>query len=339
MILEYDDVKCRCCKKTFEVLMARCEYTGRLKYKESLDGGRWKGAKCPDCQLIGKSCKININDCQSCGNVFISHHKPSKACSSSCRQKLSSDYYQSYWKSEKAVSARKYYKTCKINYHNCHTCDALFISNQPKSKHCSDQCRKKFSETPKVKAVCPICNQEFEGQKNKKYCSKKCNKKANRKPKPKKIIESRHCEWCKVEFTPKTNKGRFCSKNCGRYHHRANNPPTEKQKQLRKEYKKLRKRTCKQAKLDCVSWSQLAEFSANCPEGYQVDHIIPLNHPDVCGLHVPWNMQYLPTDENRWKSNKFDYTMDNIDWKDELDIIRTLVLCIHLQLFMETSRS
>lgn len=45
----------------------------------------------------------------------------------------------------------------------------------------------------------------------------------------------------------------------------------------------------------------IKEFYMNCPDGYEVDHIIPLSKG---GLHTITNLQYLTISENRKKSNK-----------------------------------
>lgn len=49
----------------------------------------------------------------------------------------------------------------------------------------------------------------------------------------------------------------------------------------------------------------IQRFYANCPIGYEVDHIVPLRGKLVNGLHVIWNLRYLNRSDNRKKSNKF----------------------------------
>lgn len=49
---------------------------------------------------------------------------------------------------------------------------------------------------------------------------------------------------------------------------------------------------------------QIKQLYINCPPDHHVDHVIPLKGNSVSGLHVPWNLQWLPGIVNRVKSNK-----------------------------------
>lgn len=52
-----------------------------------------------------------------------------------------------------------------------------------------------------------------------------------------------------------------------------------------------------------------------CPEGWHVDHIVPLSKS---GLHVPTNLQYLTSEDNMKKGTSLNYipTIPAIAWQD-----------------------
>jgi hypothetical protein len=68
--------------------------------------------------------------------------------------------------------------------------------------------------------------------------------------------------------------------------------------------------------------SQIARMRAlkgTCPDGYELDHEVPLKSNIVCGLNVPWNLYQTPKYKNRNKSNRHwpDMPMQPVDMFDE----------------------
>lgn len=116
------------------------------------------------------------------------------------------------------------------------------------------------------------------------------------------VATKRICPHCQTEFLAKGKKV-YCKSSHTPAAYNA---------------KSMRKRLSEGSSKRIPKWEDrllLARFVKNKPIGAQVDHIIPLNHPDVCGLHCRDNLQYLTPEENQFKSNRFDGTKENEGWR------------------------
>ena len=131
-------------------------------------------------------------------------------------------------------------------------------------------------------------------------------------------VQSGMCRLCDKEDQAaykERNKERVLEADRARY----NATKEGKRDRMREQYKKTYQRH-KSSFITAVrirrghmvhrtpAWSQkeaIRLFYNNCPQGYEVDHIIPLQGKLVSGLHVLENLQYLPMAENRSKGNHY----------------------------------
>lgn len=131
---------------------------------------------------------------------------------------------------------------------------------------------------------------------NPKFCSKSCSASYNNKGVRRHGTEPQSCLSCGNKTASKSQK--FCSRSCfglsrrkTEDHKKRNN--AERQNRYRaKMYRVISPTADKEA---------IKQIYLNCPEGYEVDHIIPLSRG---GLHHQDNLQYLLKEDNRRKGNK-----------------------------------
>lgn len=172
--------------------------------------------------------------------------------------------------------------------------------------------------------ICQGCSISIEGKhKNSKFCDAKCKDKHWQNLNPERMQKAarkfRESDKCKTYR--KQNKEKIVSQV--KEWHAANQ---DRRRQLDKNYhernkgnpeylakRKLHEANRRAAKLNATPiWlskeqkRQIRDIYMNCPEGHHVDHIIPLQGKDVCGLHVPWNLQYLEANLNRAKGNRIN---------------------------------
>lgn len=124
------------------------------------------------------------------------------------------------------------------------------------------------------------------------------------------------------------------------YNKEWNNTPQAKQKQKirQQNYRKTevgrashraqqaKRRAFKKAATSCTTADMelLRLIYLHCPDGYHVDHILPLSKS---GLHHPNNLQYLPALINMKKNDNVDYDCSKyvITWQSILDTSPTTI--------------
>ena len=144
---------------------------------------------------------------------------------------------------------------------------------------------------------CLNCNSELTG--NHKYCSSSCAAIVNNRLYPKRTAApAPSCAYCGK--TTKSNRNKYCDAKCFNLGRRKNYTEAELRAKNVSGVQAYRQRKYSATPID-ADRKLILEFYKNCPEGYEVDHIIPISKG---GKHHQDNLQYLTAQENRRKSNK-----------------------------------
>ncbi len=119
---------------------------------------------------------------------------------------------------------------------------------------------------------------------------------------------------CRTDFSQELEEQKKRNQEVTKKHNHTKSTIESRNKYLKSEKgkyasSKCRARRYKQIREDIseLDWHEkklIGRFYLNCPEGYEIDHIIPLSKG---GKHILSNLQYLTKEENRYKCAKIDW--------------------------------
>jgi hypothetical protein len=113
----------------------------------------------------------------------------------------------------------------------------------------------------------------------------------------------------------KAKKAKYADPDYHKRHYQENKP-AYREKAAR------RRKSVEKASLGGLYKQEIIQVYADCPKGYEVDHIVPIRGYDyidgkrqhvVCGLHTPGNLRSIPKAENREKSCNLYYKSSEED--------------------------
>lgn len=136
---------------------------------------------------------------------------------------------------------------------------------------------------------------------NLKFCSRSCSASFNNKGIRRHGNASNNCLICGQKT--KSCREKYCSIKCSAESQRKNISDDVRKRKQRYDFMKYYTKKLNQTPVD-ADFEKIKQIYLECPEGYEVDHIIPISKG---GLHHQDNLQYLTISENRKKSNKLNY--------------------------------